>query len=282
MNPRLIALALVGSPLGAAIAPDTMSDKIYFERSDIGNAVTERTIVFRPDGRFVYLRLAVGRILNGLVLSSPPSDGMYTFSRTSEVDGTVRLESMDGTVSTLFLGGFSTPNTGFYSSGPARGVTFVLVDGAVVRARPAHNMSVRGRVAAGRPLIVGLVVQGAPPANFQEVMVRVIGPSLATLGVSDVWSDPDFEIFQASGTSAFKLTPPGQQHSDDWDAKIDNAVPGPALEKIFAYTGAFRLLAGSKDSVEIVRLRSGAYTIVCSPKLGDAGGEALVEVYFLP
>ncbi len=44
----------------------------------------------------------------------------------------------------------------------------------------------------------------------------------------------------------------------------------------------FPLITCSKDVVDAVRLNPSAYTIVCVTAAGDAGGEALIEVYFLP
>jgi len=41
-------------------------------------------------------------------------------------------------------------------------------------------------------------------------------------------------------------------------------------------------LAGSKDAADVVRLAPGIYTVVASAGAGDAGGEALIEVYTLP
>ena len=49
-----------------------------------------------------------------------------------------------------------------------------------------------------------------------------------------------------------------------------------------ASIGAFPLLVGSKDAVEVGLFAPGAYTVVASAQTGDPGGETLIEVYLLP
>jgi hypothetical protein len=135
----------------------------------------------------------------------------------------------------------------------------------------------RGQVSPGHPLIVGLVIPGT---QEREVLIRAVGPSLAPFGVSGVWADPDFQFFQGG-----VHVKPKEAHYGDWSVQpssggLPSAVAG--FQKIFAYLGAFPLLAGSKDAADVVRLAPGIYTIVASTGAGDAGGEALLEVYPLP
>ena len=105
----------------------------------------------------------------------------------------------------------------------------------------------------------------------REVLIRVVGPSLASFGVTGVWSDPDFALYRE--------TTPAQVNEGHY---ANGPGGNSGFQKIFTVVGAFPLLPGSKDAADIVRLDPGAYTIVCNPSAGDPGGEALIEVYFLP
>jgi hypothetical protein len=99
---------------------------------------------------------------------------------------------------------------------------------------------------------------------------------LSKLGVTGVWSDPDFGIFQDGAA-----VQSGDFHYSDW-SKEPVGDPAPAFSRLFSYVGAFPLLDNSKDAAEVARLEPGAYTIVASPASGDPGGEVLLELYFLP
>jgi hypothetical protein len=167
--------------------------------------------------------------------------------------------------------------------------TFTLSDYVARQPVPASNVSMRGRVSPGRPLIVGFIVPGepvpprvgnnpTPGTKFQEVMIRVVGPSLASFGITDLWADPDFQLYKGSSLAVVD-----EAHSGDWTARTPYGLPERAgLEKIFSYCGAFPLIADSKDAVDVVRLTAGSYTVVCNPAAGDLGGEVIIEVYFLP
>jgi hypothetical protein len=106
---------------------------------------------------------------------------------------------------------------------------------------------------------------------------------LGAFGVPNVWSDPDFQIFQGSTPLVFpnyRFT-----HYGDWSADPVGVVAGATaagFQKVFSYVGAFPLAIGSKDAAEITQLGPGAYTIVSIGANGDAGGEALIEVYLPP
>jgi hypothetical protein len=181
-----------------------------------------------------------------------------------------------------------------------RAQAFTLSDLTTLQIAPAANVSLRGRVTAGQPLIVGFVVPGtrlpeglersAADAVARDILIRVVGPSLTQFGIARVWADPDFQIFRDNVRA-----PNRQWHYPDWSTftnrySPDNLPvdtrPNPdgvaAFRKIFSYLGAFPLLDNSKDAADVVRLGPGAYTIVCDPANGDAGGEVLIEVYFLP
>ena len=154
----------------------------------------------------------------------------------------------------------------------------------------------RGEVRPNRPLICGFVVPqfGSSPEgdlygnNAPEVLVRVVGPSLAEFDVGDLWADPDFGLFRNGNPyqQAWLLTEV-DYYGDWWTSYMSSGtevISGQvsALERIFDQVGAFPLLERSKDAVQVERLPAGAYTVVAQAEEGDPGGEALIEVYFLP
>jgi hypothetical protein len=300
---RPIALLLMLSVAASAATPSSIAGKVYRERYGVPSLRTafERTIVFRDDGRFTFLRLATlntvsqhwagGRVL----LIEPPGDGTYTYRSTGESTARIALNYDNGSSGEIPLI-FMSAWTGWHGSNPrAPDAVFALTDLAATPAAPVTNLSMRGRVSPGTSLSVGFVVPGvgataaelfSPTVATREVMIRVVGPSLTQFNVADAWADPDFRLYQGSApaiTNAF--------HYGDWSSidyvlatpvKAPNPLGVAALKKIFGYVGAFPLLENSKDAVDVVRLQPGAYTIVASPAAGDTGGEVLIEIYFLP
>ena len=284
----------------AATAPDSIAGKVYRETTFFNRATHERTIVFGTDGRFTFLKDAVGSSLNlflprKIFLAAPRADGTYVYRRTSLASAEIDLAYDDSTKETILLN-FTADNS---STGTEQ--SWVLTDLAASQFAPANNISMRGRVTPGRPLIVGFVVPGTnndtggfvPAGNShqREILIRVVGPSLAPFGVADLWADPDFQLYRGNAPASVN-----EVHYADWSSppvgtangvalpSAPDAATAAAYRKIFnsLLVGAFPLIAGSKDAADLVRLSPGAYTIVCAAPDGDAGGEVLVEVYFLP
>lgn len=281
-------------------APASIAGKVYRESTFFATVRSsgEKTLVFENDGRFTYLKSGGGfaLILNApykIFLNAPRADGTYVYTRTGDTTATVDLNLSDGSKEALRLT-FTTANGGSDGS-----FAFWLSDRAAATTAPAVNISMRGQVTAGHPLIVGFVVPGdtttgttnifVPPSGVtpREVLIRVVGPSLAVFGLTGMWADPNFQLYRGNTPAAV-----AEMHYADWCAET-RSVDQPAtssssteaaFRKIFnsPLVGAFPLLSGSKDAADVVRLNPGAYTIVCNAAAGDAGGEALVEVYFLP
>lgn len=307
---RLLTLLFVASTSGLfAAAPASLAGKVYHETGAIASIrrTWEYTIVFTTDTRFVYLKSASGSPLNSsapnkVFLEAPKSDGTYTYRRTNDSTATVELTFDDSSPKTTLplnfttaIGGVSDPTK------PFPDWVFTLTDATSASTAPVANISLRGRVAPGTPLIAGLVVPGPTPVDnnqflplpdtrLREVLIRVAGPSLAPFGVAAPWADPGFTLFRA-GTGVALVN---EVISSDWSTRPAGSIngnplpPSPdsateaALRKIFTFAGAFPFAANSTDAAAVVRLAPGAYTIVCDAVTGTAGGEALIEVYFLP
>jgi hypothetical protein len=95
------------------------------------------------------------------------------------------------------------------------------------------------------------------------VLIRAVGPTLASFGVGGTLADPKLEVF--NGTT--KVT-----ENDNWAAS-DAAT--------FTSVGAFALTAGSRDAALVTQLNPGSYTAQVSG-VNNGTGIALVEVYELP
>ena len=126
------------------------------------------------------------------------------------------------------------------------------------------NASARAHVRTGSDLlIVGFVIGGDTP---RTLLIRAVGPTLASKGVTFVLPDPQLQLY--SGSTRIR-------ENDDWAADaVANATAA-------AQVGAFPLPLDSKDSALLVTLPPGAYTAQVSDVNG-ATGVALVELYQVP
>jgi hypothetical protein len=124
------------------------------------------------------------------------------------------------------------------------------------------NLSSRVRVGLNggmQPLISGFVVAGA---NSKRMLLRAIGPGLASFGVQDALRNPQLQLFDQLGRVIAQ--------NDDWGNGVDISAVGDRV-------GAFRLAPNSLDSALLVTLDPGVYTM----QIGSTDGEglALAEIY---
>jgi hypothetical protein len=282
---RFLLLAILAGAQAFAAAPDSVAGKVFRLYTSFSGRpdTSESTIVLGTDGRYVYLKYAIGVLpspVGGyhgvLALQAPLADGTFTFTRTGDSNGTLGLVGDDGARRSFDLI-FTSLTAGNLAGGFAGLNPFYLTDLAAAQTAPISNISLRGQVAPNRPLVAGFVVPGT---QEREVLIRVVGPSLAQFGVSGTWADPEFAIYQGNGLRAYVR----QSYGGDWCATPNGSSVSPeaALRKIFNYVGDFPLVSGSRDAAEVVRLAPGAYTLMTVAAPGDTGGEALIEVYFLP
>jgi hypothetical protein len=108
-------------------------------------------------------------------------------------------------------------------------------------------------------LTAGFVIRGTTEVN---VLIRAIGPSLASFGVTGFVPDPRLELKKGSSSVSA---------NDDWGST-------PGLAAAFEKVGAFLLAAGSKDAALLATLAPGDYTVQVTGA-GAATGLALVEIY---
>jgi hypothetical protein len=129
------------------------------------------------------------------------------------------------------------------------------------------NYSSRVEIDAAHPTVLsGLVVQPGPAGASTLLLVRAIGPTLASFNVAKVLAAPKLRIFDARGREVSPYT---------------NAFPGLRIDEATRRVGAFPLPAGTTDVAHLYLVSPGAYAL----ELGsdDAGsGTALLEVYEVP
>lgn len=122
------------------------------------------------------------------------------------------------------------------------------------------NLSARNWVGTGADvLIAGFVVSGA---GSKQLLIRAVGPTLASLGVDGALSDPQLEVFDSGGHSIGT--------NDNWSS---------SLSTTFAKAGAFPLVTGSRDAATLITLTAGASYTVKVSGVNNTTGEALIEIY---
>ncbi|MBI5688898.1 MAG: immunoglobulin domain-containing protein [Verrucomicrobia bacterium] len=183
-------------------------------------------------------------------------------------DGTVLAGA---TGATLSLGSATASAMGFYAVrvGAADGTITSSVATLTVQTGGASrlvNVSTRGYVPAGGALTPGFVLQGTAS---KSVLIRAVGPTLGSFGVSGTLPDPVMEVIPLGRTVAVAA-------NDDWGGLS-------ALATAFGRVGAFPLAAASSTdaSVETALPATGAsgYTVRITAKNPAAAGIALAEVY---
>jgi uncharacterized delta-60 repeat protein len=127
------------------------------------------------------------------------------------------------------------------------------------------NLSARGPVSAGNPLVGGFVITAGTGTATQRVLIRGVGPALAKFGIANALAAPVLKIFDSAG--ALIAT------SAAWS--------GSEVAAAAAATGAFALDVGSKDAALVLTLSPGGYTFEITGANG-ATGEALADIYGAP
>lgn len=154
-----------------------------------------------------------------------------------------------------------------------RGVPYVIVTAKSAGTVPTVNgsgprllnMSVRAIVPLNGRIIPGFVVADTPNHDKLQVLVRAIGPTLASFGVGGTLVDPRLTVYDHDGRLI--------ANNDDWETG-DKANIVAVAGKV----GAFPLARGAKDSALLLTLGPGLYTASISGAVGTSG-EVMLEVY---
>jgi hypothetical protein len=164
---------------------------------------------------------------------------------------------------TLPPGGYTVQVAGSGSGAAAQGVAIVEVYEADASPSTLVNLSCRANVGTGGDiLIAGFTISGT---ELKKILVRGVGPTLGTLGVTGTLANPRLDILRQGGAAPVAS-------NDDWDA---------SLAAVFSSVGAFGLTPGSRDAAVLVTVPPGSYTAQVSG-VGSTTGVAIVEVYEVP
>lgn len=126
------------------------------------------------------------------------------------------------------------------------------------------NLSVRSQAGTGdQTLIAGFVVAG----GGKPVLVRGVGPTLATFGVTGAMQDPELRLVASSNGAVVA-------GNDNWWAALNATQIVAKAKELWA----FDLAAESRDAALLTSVAEGVYTAQVSD-VTDGTGIALAEVY---
>jgi len=134
-----------------------------------------------------------------------------------------------------------------------------LLSGPIAPLGKATNISSRGMVGTGQNvLIAGFIISGNQP---KKVIVRALGPTLSTLGVSGALADPTITIVNSSNVVV--------DSNDNWRNRQETEIAASGFAP-----------PNDLESAIIATLAPGSYTAVVSGK-NSGTGVALVDLYQL-
>ncbi|WP_221030131.1 cytochrome c peroxidase [Actomonas aquatica] len=139
-------------------------------------------------------------------------------------------------------------------------------DPVVVTPPPAlSNLSSRAYLSTtSGAMVSGFVVSGDAP---KTLLIRGIGPSLATFGLNDALPRPQLSLFALGNDTPLATAGAWHEQPDATD-----------LAAITAQLGAFTLSTDAADSALLVTLDPGIYTVHLRDRDG-LSGNGLIEVY---
>jgi hypothetical protein len=180
---------------------------------------------------------------------------------TVDTSGNLTATTANNAALSVSLSGSSLTAT-VTPSGSTTPVTFTGSQANVVAATSRLiNLSIRGNVGTGaNAIIAGFVTSGT---GSKTVVVRGVGPTLGSFGVTGVLAAPQLSLFDSTGTSIASDT--------TWGG-------GAALTQLFSQVGAFALPAASADSALQASIGIGSYTALLTG-VGGTSGVALAELY---
>ncbi len=142
-------------------------------------------------------------------------------------------------------------------------LTFVIAPGPSSR---IVNFSARALSGPGeQTLIMGFVVVG----DGMNLLVRAIGPTLASQGVVNFLADPMLTVYNPVGANST---------NDNWGIDSNGQPDDVLIAATAARVGAFPLPLGSKDAALLLAVTNGAHTTSMVRPNGTTG-VALTEIY---
>jgi hypothetical protein len=179
-------------------------------------------------------------------------------------------------VASLPAGNYSEQIT---AQGNAAGVALAEIWDADTGTPTAHlaNIALQSFAGTGQAVsTAGFVISGT---TSETVLIRGIGPALASFGLSGTLAAPQLILYDHD--SNVIATNVGWGHAPQIGTSPVAAGLGTATSQIFSRVGAFSLPSGSADCAMIVTLPPGIYTTQVSGQNGTTG-IAMVEIYDVP
>lgn len=126
----------------------------------------------------------------------------------------------------------------------------------------ATNLSARGFVGTGNDVLIGGIIINGPAGSLQRVLIRALGPSLSSGGVTIPLANPTLSLRDPNGNVIAS--------NDNWQdsQQADIAATGKAPPN-------------TKESAILALLAPGTYTAIVTGKNGTTG-VGLIEFYSLP
>ncbi len=220
-----------------------------YESSSLNSANGTTSSIVGTTGKVYVLAVTPNVIAGGS--GTVATDGNFSLSTTQQITVVGNVDAPSTTVTGTIVMPDGTEDD------------FAGLGTGTLRTDRLINLSTRAHVdaEAGGSLVTGFVIGGT---TSKEVLLRAVGPTLATFGLSTALPDPTVTIYNAAGEVVTEV--------DNWDGS-------PATAATMARIGAFALPAGSKDAVVATTLAPGAYTMRVNNVTGTAPGVAIAEIY---
>jgi pectin methylesterase-like acyl-CoA thioesterase len=136
-----------------------------------------------------------------------------------------------------------------------------IYDGDLAADSQLANISTRGFVGTGDNVMIGGFIIGGNGRANGRVVVRAIGPSLSTFGITGALFNPALALKNANGTTVIS--------NDDWQESQELEINQTGLAP-----------TDVRESALVTSLPDGHYTAIISGQ-GDEMGVAVVEVYIV-
>ena len=234
-----------------AVSQNTIDAEIpYTVQNAIGcsfstNRTPEGAVAIPDSATLASEEQGYGSILETIGLGGPLGlafDGQDNLHVVNALRATVDNFSADATTDTVAATGYS----------PA----FI----AVQQTPRLANISTRLNVQTGDNIAAGgFIISGT---GTKKLLIRGLGPSLASAGIANVLADPTLELHSGAKNA---LLASNDNWADDQQAEVEAIGLSPG---------------GPTESVIIATLSAGAYTVLEQGK-GNATGVGLIEIYDL-
>ncbi len=260
------------------------TDAITWTAAQHGNANTTGDAVVLGDR--VYLVAANTSIVSlpinvpAPVLAASPESQTFVVGATASLRVTVTGTGpfayqwfKDGTAliganfATLALANISVADAGSYTVAVTNsgGTTTSAPAVVTIESRGLLNAAARARVGTGPAALTGVFsVEGAAP---KQMLLRAVGPALASIGISGTLVDPQL-VVEDLATGATVAT------NDDWGTAPNAAQ----IASTAAQVGAAPFAAGSKDAAVLATFAPGTYRVRVVGA-GATTGVASLEIY---